>query len=137
MKHISQVCCILITVLITIEIMYIFVPYRYNYRNDSWFFSNTSMCRIDSSSIKKDIGEFIALTDLKSEDPVAIFPDGMRSPMKKVSENNNILVIQLVASASGSTDMITIFKDTGKFEREAKGNVGGSYSEMWKGQCRS
>ena len=95
------------------------------------------MCEIEKSTVEEDIGEFIALTDLETENPIAIFPNGGRSPMKRISNKDDILVIQLVASGSGSTDTITLFKSNGKFEREAKGNIGGNYSESWKGQCRS
>lgn len=98
--------------------------------------SNNLVCEIERATDGESIGKTISLVDLATDSPRAIFPTGTTSPMKKVSETDQLLVIQLVASGSGSTDTITVFKETGKFEREAKGSFFGDYSASFSGQCK-
>lgn len=119
----------------TVGVMYLkIIPSRLWKKYNSFIFGNTTMC-INEKSQLDEIGETMAMTDLEKENPIVIFPSGGRSTMKKISETDDILVIQLVASLTGSTDVITLFKKSGKFERESKGSLGGDYSFKYSGHC--
>ena len=94
------------------------------------------VCTIERSDEREEVGKNIVLSNLNTDQPRALFPSGVNSPMTKISDTPDILVIQIVASGSGSVDTITVYKSTGKYEREARGSFLGDYSHSDSGQCR-
>ncbi len=88
-----------------------------------------------ASTQKDDIGKTITLMDLETDQPRALFSSGMDSPMKKVSEHDDTLTIQL-ATAGGSIDSITLDKQTGIFARAVVGKMGEPYAGASRGRCK-
>ena len=101
----------------------------------SFLFGNNLQCVVISSTEKADIGKTISLLGLETDRPHALFDSGTDSPMKKVSEYENALAIQLV-TPSGSIDSILLDKKTGLFVRSAMGNSIGMYAIASKGACK-
>lgn len=81
-------------------------------------------------------GKTIAITGLLGNEQKVIYPEGNSSPMKKISETNETVTIQLVASGSGSTDTFQISKENGQFTETGQGNIGGPYSFTRSGTCK-
>lgn len=98
--------------------------------------ANNLPCVIRKSSDKKSIGDRISLLGLESDNPRVLFDSGVDSPMNKLFESNELLVIQLVASGSGSVDTIHLDKQRGAFLRTTSGIFLGHYdSHYFKGDC--
>ena len=111
--------------------------------NSSSFFlyDNELVCEVaqDQSSDKVGDsykGKTIAITGLLGDEQKVIYPGGNSSPMKKISETNDTVTVQLVASGSGSTDTFQISKQNGQFTETGQGNVGGPYSFTRSGTCK-
>ncbi len=105
--------------------------------NPNFRMADNLSCRIEASSHKADIGQTISLLALTSERPRVLFSDsGVTSPMQKLFESDGALVIQLVASASGSTDTVLLNKKNGTFARSTAGNFGGVYASAGIGSCK-
>lgn len=102
----------------------------------SFYMSNNLMCEINKSTEKDEKGKSISLLNLETKNPQALFSSGLTYDMDKISETDSILVIQFVSPTSGSTDTITLYKDTGEFIREAKGTFLGNYSYSSSGKCK-
>lgn len=102
----------------------------------SFYMSNNLMCEIEKSTEKDEKGKSISLLNLETKNPQALFPSGRTYDMNKISETDSILVVQFVSPSSGSTDTITLYKDTGEFIREVKGTFLGNYSESSSGKCK-
>ena len=99
-------------------------------------FDNLS-CRIEASSHKGDVGQIVSLLAVSSEKPKVLFSSsGVASPMQKVFESDHTLVIQIVASASGSTDTVVLNKKNGTFARSSAGNLAGVYASAGIGSCK-
>jgi len=99
-------------------------------------FENLS-CRIEASSHKADVGQTVSLLALTSEKPKVLFSSsGVTSPMQKLFESDDTLVIQVVASASGSTDTVVLNKKNGTFARSSAGNFAGVYATAGIGSCK-
>lgn len=103
--------------------------------NKSFVFSNNLQCEILVSTEKDEIGKNISLLNLESDQPRALFASGTDSPMKKISEHDDTLTIQL-ATAGGSIDSITLDKKTGIFARAAIGKIGEPYASASRGTCK-
>lgn len=103
--------------------------------NSSFIFGNNLHCETMASTQKDDIGKTITLMDLETDQPRALFSSGMDSPMKKVSEHDDTLTIQL-ATAGGSIDSITLDKQTGIFARAVVGKMGEPYAGASRGRCK-
>jgi hypothetical protein len=89
------------------------------------------------STDKKEKGEKIYFLDLDTDEPKVLFYDTeSRSPFKKIYEDDDTIVIQLVASATGSIDTFIIAKKNGKFVRLSGGNVMGLYGDVSFGVCK-
>lgn len=88
------------------------------------------------SSDKKEIGKKISFINLHTESPGVLFESGGTSPMQKIFEDDKILVIQQVASGTGSIDTFLIDKKTGKFARTASGSLAGIYAHASIGICK-
>ena len=103
----------------------------------SFYMTSNLSCNIIKSSSKDEIGRKISFINLDSEEPKVLFGDSSgASPMKKIYETSDTLVIQLVASGSGSVDTFVIDKNTGLFSRAAAGSFLGVYSIASKGNCK-
>ncbi len=99
-------------------------------------FDNLS-CRIAASSHRADVGQTVSLLALTSEKPKVLFSgSGVTSPMQKLFESDDTLVIQVVASASGSTDTVVLNKKNGTFARSSAGNFAGVYASAGIGSCK-
>lgn len=83
--------------------------------------ADTLTCTIEASSTPAEIGRKISLSGLTTETPMAVFENHIRSSMVKLFENDATLVIQLVATVSGSVDTIVIDKRGGRFAHTAAG----------------
>jgi len=101
----------------------------------SFVFGNNLQCEILVSTEKDEIGKTISLLNLESDQPRALFASGTDSPMKKISEHDDTLTIQL-ATAGGSIDSITLDKKTGIFARAAIGKIGEPYAAASRGTCK-
>ena len=107
------------------------IPMASGYR-----YKNVLACKIIYSSNQKEINDPIIIQDILSSDPTATFKNGITSPMKKIFENVETLVIQLIATGSGSVDTIVIDKATGIFSRASSGSFAGSYAIAYRGNCQ-
>ncbi len=103
--------------------------------NASFVFGNNLHCEILVSTEKDEIGKIITLMDLETDQPRSLFVSGTDSPMKKISEHDDTLTIQL-ATAGGSIDSITLDKETGIFARAVVGNIGSPYAGASRGTCK-
>jgi hypothetical protein len=83
--------------------------------------SDSLTCTIETSSAPAEIGKKISLNGLTTATPQVAFESHVRSSMAKLFESENTLVIQLVATVSGSVDTIVLDKRTGKFAHAAAG----------------
>jgi hypothetical protein len=105
--------------------------------NPSYQMAENLACRIEASSHKADVGQTISLLALASEKPKVLFSGtGLTSPMQKLFESDETLVVQVVASASGSTDTIVLNKKSGTFARSTAGNFVGVYASAEVGSCK-
>ena len=102
--------------------------------NSSFVFGNNLHCEILVSTEKDEIGKIITLMDLETDQPRSLFASGTDSPMKKISEHDDTLTIQL-ATAGGSVDSITLDKETGIFARAVVGKMGSPYAGASRGTC--
>ena len=95
-------------------------------------------CTIETSSNPDEIGRKISLSGLKTATPLAIFESHIRSSMVKLFESDKTLVMQLVATVSGSVDTIVIDKLTGRFAHTAAGAfLTDVHAVAETGSCRS
>jgi hypothetical protein len=94
-------------------------------------------CIIETSSNPDEIGRKISFTGLTTASPLAIFESHIRSSMVKLFESDKTLVMQLVATISGSVDTIVIDKLTGRFAHTAAGSfLAGVHAIAETGSCR-
>ena len=106
-----------------------------------FLYDNELICEVAEDESSDNIGDSykgktIAITGLSGDEQKVIYPEGNSSPMKKISETNDTVTIQLVASGSGSTDTFQISKTDGQFTETGQGNVAGPYSFTRSGTCR-
>lgn len=128
---------IIVVVIIVLAGAWLLLKDKREFNNESFFMRNNLICEIrKTDDDKSSIGKTITLVDLETDKPRAVFPSGTTSPMKKVSETDKLLTISLVASWTGSTDTITLFKNTGEFTRVETGTTGGNFSFTSSGQCK-
>jgi hypothetical protein len=80
------------------------------------------VCTIEKSTLPDDIGKTIVLSGLSTEAPKAVFENHIRSSMVRLFESDTTLVIQLVATVSGSVDTIVIDTRSGRFAHTAAGS---------------
>jgi len=103
----------------------------------SFFFASNMHCEVISATDPDYIGESVDFMDVDSETPRVRFRGaGVRSPMKKTFETEGLLVLQLVASGSGSIDTVTLDKSKGIFVRTYSGDFLGLYAGAAHGVCR-
>lgn len=102
----------------------------------SFIMGNNLSCEIKLSSSKEKVGETLSLLDLETDSPKMLSGSGGTYPMTKLFESADTLVIGLVASGSGSTDMFVINKKTGIFARTESGNLAGVFAFASKGICK-
>lgn len=102
----------------------------------SFYLTANLSCQILESSSQDEVGRQISFINLNTDEPNVLFGEGGTSPMKKIYETDDTLVIQLVASGSGSVDTFVIDKKTGLFSRAAAGSFLGVYSIASKGNCK-
>jgi hypothetical protein len=103
----------------------------------SFAFASNMYCDVVSATDPDSVGESIDFLDVNSESPRVRFGrTGVRSPMNKVFETEGLLVVQLVASGSGSVDALTLNKSTGLFVRTYSGGVTALYAGAAHGFCR-
>lgn len=98
--------------------------------------SDTLICTIEASSTPAEIGKQISLTGLTTAAPQAVFENHVRSSMIKLFESGQTLVIQLVASISGSVDTLVIDQRTGRFAHTAAGSFLEVHAIAETGSCR-
>lgn len=102
----------------------------------NFIFSNNLSCKLQFSTDKDFHGRQISLIGLDTENPSALFSGtGGTSPLKKIYEDKDLLVLQLVAFASGGVDTFHLNKKTGVFTRISAGSVAGEYVYAEKGAC--
>lgn len=102
----------------------------------TFYMSANLACKIIESSSKDKIGRQISFINLNSDEPKVLFGEGGSSPMKKIYETDDTLVVQLIASDSGSVDTFVIDKKTGLFSRAASGSFLGVYAIASRGNCK-
>lgn len=92
--------------------------------NPNFLFSDHMTGTLLESSNKSGKGQPISFVNMNTNAPSVVFgKSGVSSPMKKIFESDEIVVIQLVASGSGSVDTFLIEKKTGRFARSALGSI--------------
>lgn len=99
---------------------------------------NDLACTILYSTDRSDIGKKISLLDLKTDQTRALFEHkeyAGTSPLKKIFEDDDIVVLQLVAYLSGAVDTISVNKKSGIFLRSAMSGMLGDVSAS-KGNCK-
>ena len=112
-------------------------PFEISLNPDPYFImSNDLLCIVKKSSDKKNIGIVLSLLDLTTDNPRMLSNNGASSPMTKFFEAEDTLVLGLVASVSGSTDIFVLNKEPGEFARTSSGNLGGVYAFASKGTCK-
>ncbi|PIZ66812.1 hypothetical protein CO051_00590 [Candidatus Roizmanbacteria bacterium CG_4_9_14_0_2_um_filter_39_13] len=102
----------------------------------TFYMTDNIACQILESSSQDEIGRQISFINLNTDEPKVLFGEGGTSPMEKVHETGDTLVVQLIASGSGSVDTFVIDKKTGLFSRAATGSFLGVYSIASKGNCK-
>ena len=106
-------------------------------KGESSFYMTANLsCQILESSSRDKVGRQISFINLNTNNPRVLFGEGGTSPMKKIYETDDTLVIQLVASGSGSVYTFVIDKKTGLFSRAAAGSFLSVYSIASKGNCK-
>lgn len=98
--------------------------------------SDTLVCTIETSSDPVEIGRRIALSGLTTAAPQVVFENHVRSAMVKLFESDRTVVIQLVATVSGSVDTLVIDKRTGRFAHTAAGAFLEIHALAETGSCR-
>jgi hypothetical protein len=98
--------------------------------------SDALTCTIETSSAPVEIGKKIALTGLTTAAPQVVFENHVRSAMVKLFESDQTVVIQLVATVSGSVDTLVIDKRTGRFAHTAAGAFLEIHALAETGRCR-
>lgn len=98
--------------------------------------SDSLICTIEASSAPVEIGRKIALTGLSTAAPQVVFENHVRSSMVKLFESDRTVVIQLVATVSGSVDTLVIDKRTGRFAHTAAGAFLEIHALAETGICR-
>lgn len=102
----------------------------------SFALASSMHCEVASATNPDDVGESIDFLDVDSETPRVQFgATGVRSPMKRIVETEGLLILQLVASGSGSIDTLTLDKSTGLFVRTYSGDFTGLYAGAAHGFC--
>jgi hypothetical protein len=102
----------------------------------NYSFSDNLSCASQYSTNKDFKDKHISLIGLTSDSPKALFSGiGMTSPLKKIYEDEKLLVVQLVAFASGGVDTIHLNKKTGVFTQITAGSLAGEYAYAEKGSC--
>ena len=92
--------------------------------NPNFLFSNHMTGTLLDSSEKSEKGPSVSFVNMNTNAPSVVFgKSGGSSPMKKIFESEEIVVIQLVASGSGSVDTFLIEKKTGRFARSTLGSI--------------
>jgi len=100
--------------------------------------ADTLVCTIETSTNPSEIGKKISLSGLATNTPTAVFENHIRSAMVRVFESEAALVIQLVATISGSIDAIVIDKQSGRFAHIAAGAFPADVHALSEtGTCRS
>lgn len=96
------------------------------------------VCTIETSTNSAEIGKKISLSGLTSDAPKAVYENFIRSAMVRIFESEATLVIQLVATISGSVDTIVIDKQSGRFAHIAAGAFPAEVHALSEiGTCRS
>lgn len=104
--------------------------------NPGFVMSDNLSCAILYSTDKQVAGKSISLIGLETDSPKMLPEDGGAYPMNKIFETNKLLVIQNVASGSGSVDTFHIDKEKGIFTRAASGVFLSEYVVATKGNCK-
>lgn len=105
--------------------------------NEEFTIHKTITAVILESTNKKDEGEKLYFLDLDTDEPKVLFTDTeIRSPFKKIYEDDNQITMQLLATATGSIDIFIIDKTNGKFVRLTGGRVDGLYGDVFFGVCK-
>ena len=100
--------------------------------------TDTLVCTIETSTTPSEIGKKINLSGLATDAPKSVFENHIRSAMVRIFESKDTLVIQLVASISGSVDTIVIDKQSGRFAHIAAGAFPAEVHALSEtGTCRS
>jgi len=104
---------------------------------ESYYYKENLTCEIINSSSDDDINRSLTFTGLNSESPEVIFSDtGTTSPLIIIYDADDLIVLQLVASMSGSTDTFHINKTSGVFARTSGGSFMDTvYALASKGRC--
>jgi len=97
---------------------------------------NDLSCTVKQSSHKKNVDKVIPLLGLQEGNPRFLWKEGGSSPLTKFYEDGDILVVGLIASFSGGTDIFSLNTATGEFVRTTSGHLLGLYAEASKGICR-
>ena len=110
--------------------------------NPSFFFKNDLYCKFltDQQTGEKTEsyeGKNVSFVGLNTNQPRVLFPSGSGSQLfQKKYETDRTLVIQLVASWTGSTDTFTINKVDGTFSETGAGTILGGYTFTRTGTCK-
>lgn len=103
--------------------------------NHGYVFKDDLSCVVQYSTSKDEPGRHISLLRLSSNEPAGLFSrSGGTSPLKKLFEDEDVLVLQLIASATGSVDTFHLNKKTGVFTRLEAGDIL-RYATVSKGAC--
>ena len=70
---------------------------------------------VTDSPDKDKLSKQVTFVDLRTDHPVVVYPSGYDYKMKRVFENEDLLVLQFVADITGSTDTIYIEKNARRF----------------------
>jgi hypothetical protein len=76
-----------------------------------------------SESINIKAGTQLTITGLNTNEATVVFPDSFEEKMKKLFEDSNLVVIQMVSPLSGSVDTIFIDKHNKRFLLVASSSV--------------
>lgn len=98
--------------------------------------SSNLSCTIVNSTQKDRINENISFINVETSNPTVLFGNsGTTSPMTKVTDDSEMVVLQLI-TAAGSIDAFNIDKKSGVFTRISAGKVFHIYAAAAKGYCK-
>jgi len=101
-----------------------------------YVFKGSLNCVVQNSSDRESLGEELFLIDLETDSPRLLVNDGGTFPLSVMYDKGNTLVLGLIASGSGGTDIVVLDKSTGQFARTSSGNLAGVYAYSHKGFCK-
>jgi len=113
------------------DILYMDLP-----DNKFFIMNNDLSCEIIYSSNENSVGTVIGLLDLNTKNPQMLGSLGGKAPISKLFEDENIIVVGMIAYSSGASDIFHVDKNNGHFARSEGGMAFGTYAYGSTGICK-